>query len=44
MPLEALGYVAFGLTSGGISDLKQDDFYHNRRIAKLNDVTHLAAA
>jgi probable phosphoglycerate mutase len=41
MPLESVGYVAFGVSSGSITELRQDDFFHNRSIAKLNDVAHL---
>lgn len=42
MPIETLGYVNFRVSSGGITELRQDDYFHNRQIVKLDDVTHLA--
>jgi probable phosphoglycerate mutase len=41
MPLEAADYVAFRASSGSISELRQDDVFHNRQIASLDDVAHL---
>lgn len=41
MPLEAAGRIAFHFTSGGISTLLEDDFFHNRTIAELNYIAHL---
>ncbi len=41
MPIETLGYVNFGLSSGSVTELRQDDYFHNRHIVKLNDLTHL---
>jgi 2,3-bisphosphoglycerate-dependent phosphoglycerate mutase len=41
MPLEAAGYVSFRSTSGGITVLEEDDYWHNRRVASLNDTSHL---
>ena len=41
MPVEAAGYVAFRSTSGGITVLHQDDFFHNRAVVWLNDTSHL---
>lgn len=43
MPLEAAGRIAFRFTSGGISTLVEDDFFHNRTIAELNSCAHLTA-
>ncbi|MEV0109576.1 histidine phosphatase family protein [Nocardia sp. NPDC050799] len=43
MPLEATGYVAFHAPSGSITELCEDDFYHNRRIEALGDTRHLPA-
>ncbi len=40
MPMEAAGYVDFRLASGSITDLRQDDYFHNRQVVRLNDVTH----
>ena len=42
MPLDSAGQMAFRFTSGGISTLVEDDFFHNRTISRLNDLTHLA--
>lgn len=41
MPIESSGYVNFRLASGGISVLREDDFFHNRQVASLNEVSHL---
>ena len=42
MPLESTGYVNIRATSGSITELVEDDYFHNRQIARLNDVAHLA--
>ncbi len=39
MPLESTGYVSFGLSSGSITELREDDFFHNRAVVRLNDVS-----
>ena len=41
MPIEAAGYVAFRSTSGGITVLREDDYFHNRAVESLNDTSHL---
>jgi probable phosphoglycerate mutase len=41
MPLESVGYVSFPCTSGAITVLQQDDYFHNRAVVKLGDTTHL---
>lgn len=41
MPIAAAGHVAFASTSGGITHLRQDDFFHNRAVVALNQVGHL---
>ena len=41
MPLEAAGYVNFRSSSGGITHLIEDDYFHNRGVTLLNDTTHL---
>jgi probable phosphoglycerate mutase len=43
LPLESAGYVNLRATSGGITVLEQDDFFHNRSVVRLDDTTHLAA-
>ena len=41
IPLDAAGYAAFRSTSGGITRLHEDDFFHNRTVVSLNDTSHL---
>lgn len=41
MPLEATSYFAVKSTSGGITHLTEDNAFHNRIIACLNDTSHL---
>ncbi|HEX6247279.1 MAG TPA: histidine phosphatase family protein [Nocardioidaceae bacterium] len=41
MPPEATGYVNVRVTPGGISELREDDFFHGRQIASLDDTGHL---
>ncbi len=41
LPIEATAYAAFRFTSGGITVLQEDDYFHNRRIVTLNDTSHL---
>lgn len=41
MPIHAAGYAAFRSTSGGITHLREDDFFHNRQVVSLNTVEHL---
>jgi 2,3-bisphosphoglycerate-dependent phosphoglycerate mutase len=42
MPLAALGHVAFNTPSGSITELREDDFFHNRQVYRLGDLSHLA--
>ena len=42
MPIEAAGLVAFRFSSGGITSLCEDDFFHNRGIVHLDETAHLA--
>ncbi len=42
VPLEAAGYANFRTPSGSITELREDDFFHNRQIATLGDTAHLA--
>lgn len=41
MPIAAAGYAAFRSTSGGITHLREDDYFHNRAVVTLNAVDHL---
>jgi probable phosphoglycerate mutase len=43
MPLDALGYASFRVDSGSITRLVEDDYFHNRTVAHLNDTTHLSS-
>lgn len=42
VPLDSAGYVSFRSSPGGITELHQDDRFHNRQVAVLDDTTHLA--
>ncbi|MEI5681504.1 histidine phosphatase family protein [Mesorhizobium sp. CCNWLW179-1] len=41
MPIEAAGFVSFPAKSGSITHLRQDDFWRNRSVISLADVSHL---
>lgn len=41
MPLDACGYVDLRASSGGITELHEDDRFHNRQIVHLNATAHL---
>lgn len=41
LPIESLGYLNLRATSGGITVLREDDFFHNRQVVALNGVDHL---
>jgi probable phosphoglycerate mutase len=41
MPIDAAGLVGFRFSSGGITLLREDDFFHNRGVVHLNDIAHL---
>lgn len=41
MPIDAAGLVNFRFSSGGITLLREDDFFHNHQVALLNEVGHL---
>ncbi|WP_289020342.1 histidine phosphatase family protein [uncultured Ornithinimicrobium sp.] len=41
MPIAEAGYAAFRSTSGGITHLREDDFFHNQQVVSLNSVEHL---
>ncbi|OIQ67511.1 putative phosphoserine phosphatase 2 [mine drainage metagenome] len=42
MPIESLGYVNFHAASGSITELREDDYFHNRQVVSLSDTRHLA--
>ena len=41
MPVDAAGFVSFRFSSGGITSLREDDFFHNRGVVRLNETDHL---
>ncbi|MEV8314648.1 histidine phosphatase family protein [Streptomyces sp. NPDC059900] len=41
MPIESAGYASFRAPSGSITTLHEDDFFHNRQVARLGDTRHL---
>jgi probable phosphoglycerate mutase len=41
MPIDALAYVSFRVSPGGITHLREDDYFHNRCVMSLNDTSHL---
>jgi len=41
LPLEEAGYVKFKVSAGSITHLREDDFFHDRQVMTLNDVSHL---
>jgi probable phosphoglycerate mutase len=41
LPLEEAGYVKFKVSPGSITHLREDDFFHDRQVMTLNDVSHL---
>ena len=43
MPLASLGYVNFHADSGSITVLQEDDYFHNREVASLNETHHLTS-
>src|SRR6478752_1872514 len=44
IPIDASGYVKFRASPGSITVLREDDFYHDRQVVALNDVSHIEAA
>ncbi|MCX8995759.1 histidine phosphatase family protein [Rhizobiaceae bacterium BDR2-2] len=42
MPLEAVGRVSFPARSGSLTHLRQDDYWRNRAVLRLADISHLA--
>ncbi|MGW0332525.1 histidine phosphatase family protein [Streptomyces sp. NPDC003011] len=41
MPLDSLGHVNLRAPAGSITHLREDDFFHNRQVARLADTRHL---
>ncbi|MEV0698070.1 histidine phosphatase family protein [Saccharopolyspora sp. NPDC050389] len=43
IPVSACAYASFRSSSGGITVLQEDDYFHNRTLHTLNDVSHLTS-
>jgi 2,3-bisphosphoglycerate-dependent phosphoglycerate mutase len=43
MPIDALGHVNLRSTPGGITVLREDDFFHNRQVVRLDGMDHISA-
>jgi probable phosphoglycerate mutase len=41
MPIESLGHVNFRASTGSITTLREDDYFHNRQVVSLGDTRHL---
>ncbi len=41
MPIESTGFINIRSSPGGITVLREDDYFHNRQIVSLNGVEHL---
>ncbi|MGW0332273.1 histidine phosphatase family protein [Streptomyces sp. NPDC003011] len=44
MPIESADYASFRASSGSITTLREDDFFHNRQVVSLGDTRHLDSA
>ena len=42
IPIDAAGFVSFPVKSGSITRLRQDDFFRNRAVISIGDVTHFS--
>ncbi|MBP2189690.1 putative phosphoglycerate mutase [Nocardia goodfellowii] len=43
LPIGSLDYARFQAASGSITELRQDDYFHNRQLVSLGDTRHLAS-
>jgi probable phosphoglycerate mutase len=41
LPVESLDYARFRVTPGSITELQEDDYFHNRTLVSLNGTRHL---
>lgn len=41
LPIESLGYARFHAAPGSITELREDDYFHNRQVVGLGDIRHL---
>ncbi|MFI7470640.1 histidine phosphatase family protein [Nonomuraea sp. NPDC049646] len=44
MPIKAVGYASFRVSSGSITTLREDDYFRYRTVVNLGDTRHLEAA
>lgn len=44
MPIKAVGHASFRVSSGSITTLREDDYFHNRTVVTLGDTRHLGVA
>lgn len=44
LPIDALSYARFNGPSGSITELREDDYFHNRQVVRLGDTRHLEPA
>ncbi|QBS45480.1 histidine phosphatase family protein [Nocardia sp. CS682] len=42
LPIESLAYARFNGPSGSITELREDDYFHNRQVVRLGDTRHLS--
>ncbi|MDR6955905.1 putative phosphoglycerate mutase [Ancylobacter sp. 3268] len=42
IPIDAAGFVSFPVKSGSITRLRQDDFFRNRSVISVGDVSHFS--
>ncbi|MEV0294753.1 histidine phosphatase family protein [Nocardia sp. NPDC050710] len=43
LPIESLGYARFHAAPGSITELREDDYFHNRQVFGLGDTRHLGS-
>ena len=41
LPIDSLGYMNLRCSAGSITTLKEDDYFHNRQVVRLDDTGHL---
>jgi 2,3-bisphosphoglycerate-dependent phosphoglycerate mutase len=44
LPIASLGFMNLRSTAGGITTLREDDFFRNRQVVRLDDTSHLTHA
>ena len=41
LPIDSVGYMNLRCSAGSITTLKEDDYFHNRQVVRLDDTGHL---